>query len=70
MSAELFEKEESLSPRLAWLKQHGLTLRKTDGGKWECVLDEENFGTAATADEACIDFCLKTGLPHWRTPWT
>lgn len=65
---ELFEIPESLSPRLKWLRDHGLTLTCISAGKWECSLDEENVGTGQTPDEACIDFCLKTKMPHWATP--
>ncbi len=66
--SELFQIEESLSPRLAWLRRHDLTTRKLPSGRWECVFDEENIGSGATEDESTIDFCLKTQLPHFRTP--
>lgn len=56
---------ESLSPRLQWLRDHGLTLHKLDNGKWECTLDAENFGRGDDPDEACADFCIKTGMAHW-----
>jgi hypothetical protein len=64
---ELFPESEMsmLSPRAQWLKDHGLTLRKTDNGKWECVLIPETTGIGATEDDACADFCLKTKLSHW-----
>lgn len=64
---DLFEIPESLSPRLAWLRDHGLALRKLESGRWECFLDDENFGRGEDQDEACISFCLKTKLPHWTT---
>jgi hypothetical protein len=66
--SDLFEIPESLSPRLAWLRDHGLTLKKLESGRWECSLDENNCGRGDSQDEACIDFCLKTQLPHWTTP--
>lgn len=62
----LFDIPVSLSPRLAWLERHCLTLRKrTDAIGYECALDAENFGRGETEDEACIDFCLKTKLQHY-----
>ncbi len=57
-----------LSPRLAWLRRHGLILRQRPSGLWECVLDDENRGVGRNEDEATIDFCLKTKLPHFKTP--
>ena len=66
MSDELFSLPESPSPRLVWLRQHGLVLQKLPSGRYECALDDENFGRGDTQDEACIDFCLKTQLPHWN----
>lgn len=57
-----------LSPKLSWLREHGLVLRRRPSGLHECVLDEDNYGIGRDEDEATIDFCLKTGLPHWKTP--
>lgn len=57
-----------LSPRLAWLREHDLTLKRLPSGRWECSLDPDNIGTGANEDDATIDFCLKTGLPHFKTP--
>ncbi len=65
---ELFDIPESLSPRLAWLREHGLTLTCVSAGRWECALDSDNVGKGETPDEACIQFCLQTQLPHWTTP--
>lgn len=63
--SDLFDIPISLSPRLRWLRDHDLVLRETVTGAWECVLNQENIGRGATADEACVNFCLKTKLPHW-----
>jgi hypothetical protein len=65
MKTELFDLPETLSPRLAWLRQHGLHLVKTKTA-YECILDADNFGRGDDPDEACIDLCLKTKLPHWN----
>ncbi len=64
--SDLFEIQESLSPRLIWLREHSLTLTHVAASKWECALDEENVARGETADEACIQFCLQTSLPHWN----
>lgn len=63
--SELFDLPESKSPRLQWLEQHGLVLRKK-GEHYECVMDDENKGTGDDADDACVDLCLNTGLRHWN----
>lgn len=63
--SDLFDIPESLSPRLAWLRDHGLTMTKLENGKYECALFDVAFGQGATEDEACVDFCIKTRLPHW-----
>ncbi len=65
MSNLLFDLPESLSPKMKWLRQHGLILRKLENGQWECALDAENFGRGETDEDACVDFCLKTKLAHW-----
>jgi len=65
MMTELFKIQECLSPRPAWLRRHGLNLVQTKSG-YECIMDADNFGRGADQDEACIDFCLKTKLPHWN----
>lgn len=64
---ELFSESEITmpSPRLAWLNEHGCALRQLDSGKWECAFMED-VGRGDTADEACIDLCLKTGIRHWN----
>ena len=65
MSDTLFDLPPSLSPRLSWLARHGLTMRKTEAGKHECVLDDENVGVGDNAEEACAALCIETGLRHW-----
>lgn len=66
MSAELFDLPVSLSPRLAWLERHGLSLTKLENGRYQCALDEDNRAQGEDQDEACVAFCLKTGLRHWN----
>lgn len=63
--SELFDIPESLSPRLAWLKEHDLTVTRLENGKYECALEDLASAIGETADEACVEFCLVTGLRHW-----
>ncbi len=63
---ELFPVEKSLSPRRAWLERHGLTLMKLESGRFEVRLDSENFARGDDEDEACVEYCLKTGIRHWN----
>lgn len=66
MSDDLFPIPVVLSPRRQWLERHGLVLRKV-GDQWACILDDANFHKGETEDDACIEFCLKTGIKHWNT---
>ena len=65
MTDELFQLPPSLSPKLAWLRKHNLTVIHPESAKFECVLDDENFGKGATEEEAIIDFCVKTQMKHY-----
>lgn len=65
MSDLLFDIPVSLSPRLAWLERNGLAMAKNEKGRHLCVLDDENYGEGDTADEACADLCIATGIRHW-----
>lgn len=60
----------SLSPREAWLRAHGLALRKLESGKWECVFDEHNRATGSTAERAAAKYCAqhRIALPAFLTP--
>lgn len=61
----LFEIPESLSPKLRWLERNALTLVRRENGRHLCVLDDENYGEGDTAEEACADLCIATGIKHW-----
>jgi hypothetical protein len=61
----LFDVPDSPSPRLAWLRRHDLALKRLENGRWRCVFNDETYGCGADEDEACADFCIKTGLRHW-----
>lgn len=61
MTTELFPTEESLSPRLLWLRKHGLATFKNAAGKWGVA----PVFTSATEDEAILTYCEEHGLKHW-----
>lgn len=63
--ADLFDIPLSLSPRLAWLQCHGLTIIRLESGRYECALDDETFARGEDEDEACWAFCAKTALRHY-----
>lgn len=61
---DLFPVETSLSPKLRWLADNCLSTRRLESGRWECSLDDENFARGEDEEEACVVFCLKTGMKH------
>ncbi len=63
--SDLFAIEPSLSPRLRWLDRHGLVVYKAIDGKFVCLLDTHNHAKGDDEEDACVAFCLKTGLEHW-----
>lgn len=64
--ADLFpDLPQSLSPKLAWLERHGLVLVKLPSGRYECALDEENYGRGEDEEEAVVAFCVKTKMRHY-----
>ncbi len=63
---ELFAIPESLSPKLAWLRRHDLSVRRMPNDTYRCELNDETFGVGDTELEAIEDFCVKTKLKHWN----
>ena len=63
--SDLFDLPVSLSPRLAWLERHGLTLTRLESGRYECALDAETFARGEDEEEAIVNFCVKTKLRHY-----
>lgn len=75
------ELPESLSPKLAWLRKHGITTKErpalefslsmSDHPKyypWVCgALDGmvEPYGVGETEDDAIWDYCHKNDLTHY-----
>lgn len=66
------------SPRLAWLKKHGLITQLHDRmdddyadlEPWVChqVIDRDFrvWGLGNTEDEACADYAQRNGIPLWN----
>lgn len=83
MTSELFPLGESLSPKLLWLKKHGILTHFSPelvgGGEspetgrdyfpWICGNDKNGYaeqtGGGHTEEEAIINYCDKTGTPHY-----
>ena len=70
---ELFPIEESLSPKLAWLRAHGLEVWKTESEDepWTCAKfsnglpDMDGAVFADTEEEVILSWCARTGLVHY-----
>lgn len=63
--SDLFDLPVSLSPRLAWLERHELTVTRLESGRYECALDDETFARGEDEEEAIVNFCVKTKLRHY-----
>jgi hypothetical protein len=70
---ELFEFPVTLSPRLAWMRLHGVDVIRSaapqPGAVWFCRragMDPTNtVGAGDTDNDAIYDWCEKTGIKHW-----
>lgn len=62
---DLFPDAVSLSPRQAWLNRHGLTLTRSQTGRYYIYLDSDNKAGGRTKDEACWRFARKFKVKHW-----
>ncbi len=80
MNDSLFEIPEQLSPRLAWMREHGVTTRHCPG-EWTCEFtgtegpcwiasddfsDPLNFTSGDTEDEAIVALAKENGWPLWN----
>jgi hypothetical protein len=43
-------------------------VRRLPSGRFECVLDDENWARGEDEEEAIVGLCVKTGMKHWNTP--
>ncbi len=78
MSELLFDIPETLSPKLVWMRKHGveifqpasewigLTVPETGETvqAWVCKGAGVSAG-GATGDDAIFDWCEKSGVKHW-----
>lgn len=69
----LFDVPETLSPRLAWMKKHGLTVAKSDvadSDEWVASDDDdddpEGYAVGKTQDEALVKYARKFGIKLWN----
>ncbi len=65
MSDLLFDLPPSPSPRLRWLDPRALSTYRLDNGKWRCELNALNWADGLTEDEAIVNFCIETRIPHY-----
>lgn len=64
------------SPRLAWMKRHGLVISlclMVDRNPWTCRKEQKQEGVAfqvigigETEEEACMDYAMKEDIPSWN----
>ena len=79
MTDELFHIDESLSPRLAWMRQHRIQTSESDlfkltqhGKPWAAWISGKRtkavaqYTTADTEDEAIIALAKKINLKLWN----
>lgn len=74
MSDDLFPVEESLSPRLRWLREHDVVTWRTEGCKmpWSASHSQDikttartRFGEGDTEDEAIVALARANKWPLW-----
>lgn len=62
---DMFPSAVGDSPRLAWLRKHGVVTRQTPTGKWRAYVLDDIFGVGSTEDEAILSLCERAGYRHW-----
>ncbi len=81
MNSELFEVPESLSPKLKWMRAHGLVTEfdeelvhmpeSPETGEtcypWVCYscVDDMAYGFGESEEDAIADACSRLGLVHY-----
>jgi len=69
---ELFDIEESKSPRLAWIEKHQIVTLRGKPDSWAAWLSarsaraEQAIGYGESEDEAIADLAIKLGLRLWN----
>ena len=70
--SELFDIEESKSPRLAWIEKHQIVTLRGKPDSWAAWLSarstrvEQTIGYGESEDEAIADLAIKLGLRLWN----
>jgi hypothetical protein len=69
---ELFDIEESKSPRLAWIEKHQIVTLRGKPDCWAAWLSarstrvEQTIGYGESEDEAIADLAIKLGIRLWN----
>lgn len=63
MTSDLFPDCRQDSPRLAWMKRHGINIDETEDGFYAKI---GHIGHGFTKDEAVIDLAVKANIPLWN----
>lgn len=67
---KLFDIPVSLSPRLAWMKKHGITVRETEIQVWKkAILASDGVYSVKADDEetACELLAKHLGIKTWNS---
>ena len=66
MSEDLFPVPEVLSPKLAWLRKHGLTAERIGPDVFRCRNSAHTLtGEGQTEADAILDYCERHHLTHY-----
>jgi hypothetical protein len=68
---ELFQNEESLSPRLRWMQRHYITIiddgeDMPPGKRYRAKHGMASIATGSSEYEACVNACLVRKLRGWE----
>ena len=63
--SELFEIEESKSPRILWLEKHNFGVRNYSDGQWYAFRGRED-AWGQSEDEVVTQLALKLGIKLWN----
>lgn len=66
MTDELFSIPPSDSPRLAWMKRHGVHTQQQANGSWYAWHNGAGDGKGDTEDEAIYAMAINAGIRLWN----
>lgn len=69
--SELFDIEESKSPRLAWIEKHQIVTLRGKPDSWAAWINmrptiDQTIGYGETEDEAVVSLAVKLGIRLWN----